>query len=66
MKPSLAIFFALMSSLAASRTWAQNVQMMNDGVWGGGWMAGYGVLWGLCLLVIVAVLGGVAWAVKRK
>jgi len=40
--------------------------MMNDGVWGGGWMGGYGVLWGLCLLVIVAVLGGVAWAVKRK
>ena len=29
--------------------------MMNDGTWGDGWMAGYGVIWVPLLLVLLGV-----------
>jgi len=39
--------------LAAGATTAQTGHMMNDSTWGGGWMAGYGVIWVPLLLVLL-------------
>jgi hypothetical protein len=41
--------------LAAGTSAAQGGHMMNDGTWGGGWMAGYGVIWVPLLLVLLGV-----------
>lgn len=65
MKTSLALAVAaapLWYPLAAS---AQTGQMMNGGMWDGGWMAGYGGMWTPILLVIV-VAALVVWVVKRN
>ncbi len=43
---------------------AQSGNMMNGGMWGSGWMGGYGGMWTPILLLIV-VIGVVAWIVKR-
>lgn len=55
----------LVSMLASGVSFAQNGNMMNgDGMWGTGWMGGYGGLWGPILLVVV--VGVVVWAVLQK
>jgi hypothetical protein len=41
--------------LATGASTAQSGHMMNDSAWGGGWMAGYGVIWVPLLLVLLAV-----------
>ncbi|MEO8507776.1 MAG: hypothetical protein ABI593_09115 [Betaproteobacteria bacterium] len=44
---------------------AQNGSMMDGGMWGMGWMGGYGGGW-LTILVVVVVAGLVAWGFKQK
>jgi hypothetical protein len=39
--------------------------MMTDGLWGGGWMAGYGVIWVPLLLVLMGI-AVFALIVQRK
>ena len=51
---------ALLNSGTAS---AQNGTMMNGGMWGTGWMGGYGGIGMPILLLVVVVL--VIWVVKR-
>jgi hypothetical protein len=54
-------------STAVGAAWAQNGTMMNGGSGGmrdGGWMGGYGGLWGPILLAVV--VGLVAWIVMQK
>lgn len=41
--------------LTTGVTFAQNGHMMNGGLWGTGWMGGYGGAWMPILLVIVVV-----------
>jgi len=58
MKTSLATAIGTVSFSA-------HAQMMNDGVWGSGWMGGYGGIW-VPILIAIAVVGGVVWVVKQK
>ena len=51
--------------MVAGSSLAQSGHMMDGGMWGGGWMGGYGGVWGPLLIVIV-VVGVVAWFVKQK
>jgi len=44
---------------------AQNGNMMNGGMWGVGWMGGYGGIW-VPTLLVAAVVGLVVWVVKRN
>jgi hypothetical protein len=65
MKTSLALAAAAVPLLIPLVSSAQTGQMMNGGMWDGGWMVGYGGLWTPILLVI-AVAAFVAWIVKRS
>lgn len=65
MKHLSAIAVATASLLATGASWAQNGNMMNGGTWGSGWMGGYGGIWTPVLLVVV-VVGVIAWIVNRK
>ena len=49
---------------ACGVTLAQSGNMMNSGMWGGGWMGGYGGMW-MPALVLVVVVALVVWIVKR-
>jgi hypothetical protein len=60
----IATALAMAPVLATGVASAQGGHMMNDGMWGGGWMGGYGEIWGPILLVIV--VGLVAWVVMQK
>ena len=51
----------LWGSVAAS---AQTGPMMNSGMWGDGWMGGYGGYWVPVLLLVI--VGLVAWIVTQK
>ena len=64
MKILFVMIIAAVPLLATRVSWAQNGNMMGSGMWGGGWMGGYGWMWMPVLLVIV-VAGVVAWIVKR-
>ncbi len=55
----------LASLLATGSTLAQNGTMMNGGMWGSGWMGGYGGYW-LPILVLAVVVGLVVWVVKQQ
>jgi hypothetical protein len=55
MKTLLVTALCAVALLAAGALTAQSGQMMNDNAWGGGWMAGYGVIWVPLLLVLLAV-----------
>jgi len=55
---------AAVALLTTGVAFAQSTNMMNGGIWGVGWMGGYGGIWMPILLVIV-VAGVVAWIVKR-
>ena len=67
MKNSLAIAFGTASMLTAGVALGQSGNMMNGdaGMWGFGWMGGYGGIWGPILLVIV-VAAVVALFLQRK
>jgi hypothetical protein len=55
----------LASLLATGSTLAQNGTMMNGGMWGPGWMGGYGGYW-VPILVLAVVVGLVVWVVKQQ
>lgn len=65
MKTVPALLFAAVPPLASGAALAQGGGMMDGGMWGGGWMHGYGGAWVLILLLAV-VVGLVVWSVKRK
>lgn len=65
MKSLTALALGLSSTLGSGVASAQNGNMMNgSGMWGGGWMGGYGGYWMPILLVVV--VGVVVWAVLQK
>lgn len=61
MKTLSAVVVATVSLLATGVASAQNGYMMN----GGGWMGGYGGIWGPLLLIAV-VVGVVVFVMKGK
>jgi hypothetical protein len=65
MKTLLAMAVGTVLLLATGVSLAQSGNMMNGGMWGTGWMGGYGGIWGPILLVVV-VVGLVVWVVQRK
>ena len=58
MKTSLAAAIGTVSLSA-------HAQMMNDGVWGSGWMGWHGGIW-VPIFIAIAIVGGVAWVAKQK
>jgi hypothetical protein len=44
---------------------AQNGTMMDGGMWGPGWMGGYGGYW-VPVLVVAVLVGLIVWVVKQK
>jgi len=65
MKKFLAIGIGSAPLFAATAAMAQNSQMMSDGVWGMGWMGGYGGIW-VPILLVVVVAAAVAVVMQRK
>ena len=55
MKAIIFMTLCTFALLAAGTSTAQSGHMMNDITWGGGWMAGYGVIWVPLLLVLLGV-----------
>lgn len=55
---------APVSLLAAGVSLAQSGNMMDGGMWSGGWMSGYAGIW-MPILLVVVIAGAVAWVVKR-
>lgn len=53
------------SMLTTGVSSAQSGNMMNGGAWGVGWMGGYGGIW-MPILLVVVVVGLVAWAINQK
>ena len=39
--------------------------MMNDGLWNGAWMGGYGGMW-MPVTLLVLVIALAVWIIKRK
>ena len=74
MRNLLAIAVGTVFLLATGVSFAQSANMMNGGVWGGGWMCGYGGYGGyggiwmpiLMLVVVVALVALVVWVVKQQ
>jgi hypothetical protein len=64
MKTLLAVAVGTVPLLSTGVSSAQNANMMNGGAWGVGWMGGYGGIW-MPILLVVVVVGLVAWVVKR-
>ena len=65
MKSSIAKAVVTASALVSGVSSAQNGHMMSGGgMWGSGWMGGYGGFWGPILLI--AVVGLLVWAVLQK
>ena len=65
MKTSIAAAVGMVSLLATGVSLAQNGNMMNGGMWGGGWMDGSGGISTPLLLVGIVVVGLVAWIVTQ-
>lgn len=63
MKTLLTSTVGALALLTAGVASAQNGTMMNGGIWGTGWMGGYGGIGMPILLLVVVVL--VVWVVKR-
>ena len=55
MRTIISMALCALALLAAGISAAQSGHMMNDVTWGGGWMAGYGVIWVPLLLVLLGV-----------
>ena len=71
MKTLLATVVGTASLLTSSISLAQNASMMNAGTGSGGWMNGYGAMGGyggiwVPTLLVVAVVGLVAWVVTQR
>ena len=66
MKTLLAVVVGTASVLTAGVAVAQNGNMMNGGggMWGGGWMDGYGGIW--WPLLVVAVVVGIAILIMQR
>ena len=64
MKTLLAMVVGTVPLLVTGVSFAQNGNMMNGGMWGSGWMGGYGGMWVPILLAIV-VDALIAWIVRR-
>lgn len=64
MKTLLALAVGALALLSTGVTLAQNANMMGGGNWGAGWMGGYGGVW-MPVLLVVVVVGLVAWILKR-
>lgn len=56
MRATIYMTLCTVALLAAGTSTAQTRHMMNDSPWGGGWMAGYGVIWVPLLLVLLGVV----------
>lgn len=56
MKTLFSMLLGIVSLLTAGVALAQSGNMMNGGVWGAGWMGGYGGVWMPILLVVVVVI----------
>jgi hypothetical protein len=53
------------SAFASGTSLAQHTTMMDEGgMWGAGWMGGYGGYWGPTLLVVV--VAALVWVVMRN
>ena len=65
MRATIYMTLCTVALLAAGTSAAQTGHMMNDSTWGGGWMAGYGVIWVPLLLVLLGV-AVVALLVERR
>jgi len=65
MKKLLATGIGPAPLFAATAAMAQSGQMMNDGVWGMGWMGGYGGIW-VPILLVAVVVAAVAVFMQRK
>lgn len=65
MKTLFAVAMGTVPSLGIDSALAQSGRMIDGGMWGVGWMGGYGGYW-MPLLVLIAVIGLVVWIVKRK
>ncbi len=71
MKSLLAMAVGTVTMLATGVSFAQNGNMMNGGASGDGWMNGYGAMGGyggpwVPTLLVIAVVGLVAWVVAQK
>ena len=71
MKTLLAMAVGMVTLLATGVSLAQNGNMMNGGMGGDGWMNGYGAMGGyggpwVPTLLVIAVVGLVAWVVAQK
>ncbi|MCG6871857.1 MAG: hypothetical protein LJE84_06160 [Gammaproteobacteria bacterium] len=60
----LALLLIAGSSFAQSGP-MQSGPMMHDGMWGSGWMGGYGGFW-VPLVVLATIVGLVVWVVKQQ
>lgn len=65
MKTSIAVAIGAAPLLVSSVALAQSGSMMDGYGSMGGWMGGYGGIWGPALLLLV-VVGVVVWIVKQK
>ena len=65
MKTLFALAVGTVASLGTGVALAQSGNMMNGGMWGSGWMGGYGGYW-MPILVLIVVVALVVWIVKRK
>jgi uncharacterized membrane protein len=64
MKTLLALAVGALALFTTGVTLAQNGNMMNGGMWGTGWMGGYGGI-GMPILLLIVVVALVVWVVKR-
>lgn len=64
MKTSFALTVGSIPLLVSSAALAQSGTMMDGGMWGMGWMGGYGGVWGPILLVVVIV--GIVVLVRQQ
>jgi len=65
MKKLLATGIGSGSMLAATAALGQTGQMMNDSMWGSGWMGGYGGVW-VPILLVAVVVAAVVVIMQRK
>lgn len=65
MKTRHELGLGLTALLATGSALAQSGTMMNDSMWGSGWMGGYGGYW-TPVLVLAVVVGLVVWVVKQQ
>jgi len=64
MKTRFALIVGSVPLLASGVALAQSGNMMDGGMWGMGWMGGYGGVWGPILLVVVIV--GIVVVVRQQ